>query len=76
MNMGDRMMVKTPYAPDSSDAFGILASVLRLRSLNKRVSGSGFQPSPKSPSATSDTRRTLGDISLGGLKYSKREDEK
>jgi hypothetical protein len=25
-------------------------------SLNKWVSGSGFQPSPKSPSATSDTR--------------------
>lgn len=28
-------------------------------SLNKRVSGSGFQPSPKSPSATSDTRQPL-----------------
>jgi len=26
---------------------------------NKRVSGSGLQPSPKSPSATSDTRQTL-----------------
>ena len=29
---------------------------------NRRVSGSGFQPSPKSPSATSDTRQTLGEI--------------
>ena len=29
---------------------------------NKRVSGSGFQPSPKSPLATSDTRRTLSNI--------------
>ena len=28
-------------------------------SLNKRVSGSGFQPSPKSPSTTSDTRRDV-----------------
>ena len=32
------------------------------RSLNKRVSGLGFQPSPKSPSATSDTRKTLYEI--------------
>ncbi len=31
---------------------------------NKRVSGSGFQLSPKSPSATSDTRRTLSEIAL------------
>lgn len=30
-----------------------------LGSLNKRVSGLGFQPSPKSPSATSDTRQPL-----------------
>jgi len=29
---------------------------------NKQVYGSGFQPSPKSPSATSDTRKTLYDI--------------
>ncbi len=29
---------------------------------NKRVSGSGFQPSPKSPSATSDTRNTLSEV--------------
>ena len=34
---------------------------------NKRVSGSGFHPSPKSPSATSDTRRTLGVIGGDGL---------
>ncbi|GIV41535.1 MAG: hypothetical protein KatS3mg034_0845 [Vicingaceae bacterium] len=26
---------------------------------NKLLSGSGFQPSPKSPSATSDTRKML-----------------
>gem|GEM_PF-6399620 len=37
------------------------ASVLP-HSDNKRVFGSGFQPSPKSPSATSDTRQTLGDM--------------
>jgi len=36
---------------------------------NKRVSGSGFQPSPKSPSATSDTRKPLSEIGLrGGMK--------
>ena len=29
---------------------------------NKRVSGSGFQPSPKSPSATSDTHKPLSEI--------------
>ena len=29
---------------------------------NKRVSGSGFQPSPKSPLATSDTRKPLSEI--------------
>jgi len=29
---------------------------------NKWVSGSGFQPSPKSPSATSDTRKPLSEI--------------
>ncbi|MDF2955702.1 MAG: hypothetical protein OD815_001318 [Candidatus Alkanophagales archaeon MCA70_species_2] len=29
------------------------------QSLNKRASGSGFQPSPKSPLATSDTRRDV-----------------
>jgi len=33
-----------------------------LTSPNKRVSGSGFQPSPKSPSETSDTRRTLSEV--------------
>jgi len=36
---------------------------------NKRVSGSGFQPSPKSPSATSDTRQTLSEMAsqkMGG----------
>ena len=38
---------------------------------NKRVSGSGFQPSPKSPSAPSDTRKPLCDMPL---KY--REGEK
>ena len=32
---------------------------------NKRVSGSGFQPSPKSPTATSHTRQTLGDSPNG-----------
>ena len=34
---------------------------LRLRrgATNKRVPGSGFQPYPKSPPATSDTRQTL-----------------
>jgi len=31
---------------------------------NKRVSGSGFQPLPKSPSATSDTCRMLDVIGL------------
>ena len=31
---------------------------------NKRVSGSGLEPSPKSPSATSDTRQTLSEIRL------------
>lgn len=55
---------KTPYAPDSTEAFGFLASAFRLRSLNKRVSGSGFQPSPKSPSATSDTRQPLCDMAV------------
>ena len=42
-----------------------VASLLALTSFgsyNKRVSGSGFQPSPKSPSATSDTRGPLGVI--------------
>lgn len=34
-----------------------------LHSYNKRVSGSGFQLSPKSPSATSDTRQPLCKIS-------------
>lgn len=29
---------------------------------NKRVSGSGLQPSPKSPSATSDARNTIYEI--------------
>jgi len=29
---------------------------------NKRVSGSGFQPSPKSPPTTSDTRKPLSEI--------------
>lgn len=29
---------------------------------NKWVSGSGFQPSLKLPSATSDTHKTLGEI--------------
>ena len=38
-----------------------------LTAHNKRVSGSGFQPSPKSPSATSDTRKTLGVIGGDGL---------
>ncbi len=33
---------------------------------NKRVSGSGFQPSPELPSATSDTRRTLSEIAGDG----------
>jgi len=36
------------------------------QSLNKRVSGSGFKPSPKLPSANSFIRKTLGDILLGG----------
>ncbi len=35
---------------------------------NMRVSGSGFQPSPKSPSATSDTRNTLSVIVNFGCK--------
>ena len=35
-----------------------------LHSYNRRVSGSGIEPSPKSPLATSDTRKTLGDIAL------------
>ena len=43
-----------------------LASVL-THSDNKRVSGLGFQPSPKSPSATSDTRRTLAEIPHAAL---------
>ena len=29
---------------------------------NKRVSGSGFQPTPKSPSATSDNHHPLDEI--------------
>jgi len=33
-----------------------------LTAHNKRVSGSGFQPSPKLPSATSDTRQPLYEI--------------
>jgi len=37
-------------------------SGLPFGSPNKRVSGSGFHPSPKSPSATSDTRKTLPKI--------------
>ena len=41
------------------------ASVL-THSDNKRVSGSGFQPSPKSPSATSDTRQPLSEIAGDG----------
>jgi len=44
-----------------------VASLLALTSFesyNKRVSGSGCQPSPKSPSVTSDTRQPLGDICL------------
>ncbi len=49
-----------------------LTSVLP-HSDNKRVSDSGFQPSPKSPSATSDTRNTLVEIPHaalnGGNKY-------
>lgn len=41
----------------------------RHTAYNKRVSGSGFQPSPKSPLATSDTRQPLGEISdILGLK--------
>ena len=35
---------------------------LMLRSFNEQVSGSGFQLSPKSPSAPSDTRRMLLEI--------------
>jgi len=42
-------------------------SSLTLRSFNMRVSGSGFQLTPKSPSTTSNTRRTLSEIRLGGL---------
>jgi len=48
-----------------------VASLLALTSFgshNKRVSGSGCQPSPKSPSVTSDTRQPLGEIRLGGCK--------
>ena len=41
-----------------------LAGLVLSHSNNKRVSRSGFQPSPKSPSATSDTRPTLGKIKL------------
>jgi len=39
---------------------------------NKRVSGLGtlcLRPNPSLSFRTSDTRQTLGDISLGGLKY-------
>ena len=39
-----------------------------VSSPNKRVSGSGFQPSLKSPSATSDTRKTLGEITAVKLR--------
>jgi len=35
---------------------------------NKWVSGSGFQPSLKSPSATSDTHKTLGEITAVKLR--------
>ena len=40
---------------------------LTLRSFNKRVSGSGFQPSPKLPSVASDTCNMLSDIRFGGV---------
>jgi len=39
-----------------------------FRSANKRVSGSGFQLSPKTPSAISDTRWPLSEIG-GKVKY-------
>jgi len=45
---------------NSSPAF----AGLPFGSANKRLSGSGIQPSPKSPSATSDTRQTLYAIPL------------
>ena len=59
---------------DNSNALRPQLSSLSLISLtpfgkhNKRVSGSGLEPSPKSPSATSDTRKTL--YKIGTLLYS------
>ena len=41
---------------------------------NKRVSGSGFQPSPKSPSATSDTRQPLSEMPEPALKEGNRNE--
>ena len=49
---------------------------LMLRSFNERVSGLGFQPSPKSPSVPSDTRQKLSEMPavvfkniMGGYNY-------
>ena len=42
---------------------------------NKRVSDSGFQPSPKSPSATSDTHRALYPITLKTHTGGKKDEE-
>lgn len=53
------MKKQTTFAHDSSIAVAPSSS-LTLGAYNSLVSGSGFQPSPKSPSATSDTRQPLG----------------
>jgi hypothetical protein len=44
MKIRSDRIVKTPYAPDSSQPFGLLASAIRPRSLNKRINGFGLKP--------------------------------
>lgn len=51
-----------PFASQSCDPIGLG---------QQRVSGSGFQPLPKSPSATLDTRKTLGETTSLCIKNTK-----